>query len=165
MNKEDNVTESRCPGLQQLQHSSCELAAAGRRCIQIYSQRLMPRIYAQDCFINAVRRLLIGYAHARVQIIVCDAEAVAKSLHPLVSLAQQMTSKMEIRQRAEEFSGDQRSFLLVDGRSYLIRELWSDLESGRLSSVGSARSKEIAEDFVKIWENSPLALGLRRLSL
>ncbi len=143
----------------------CCMTAQCRRRIRIYTHRLNPLFYEQGCFVEAVRRLLVDCPYAQVQLLIADVDWLGRSSHRLLDLAQQMTSKIELRQRAEAFSGDQRSFMLIDDRAYILRAFWGDLEDARVSYADGARARELGGDFSKAWEISPPASALRRLHL
>ncbi|BAO43946.1 DUF7931 domain-containing protein [Thiolapillus brandeum] len=152
-------------GLNEMRGHSCAMAAASRRRLLIYSHRLNPEIYGQSCFTEAVRQLVIRHAHTRIRILVADTTNLVRGGHGLVRLAQDMTSSMEIRRIAPEFEGDLRSFMLADEYGYILRNLWHDLNNGRADYYDPPRVRNLAEEFMLIWEQSEADPALRRLSL
>ncbi|WP_456406691.1 DUF7931 domain-containing protein [Thiolapillus sp.] len=144
---------------------TCRMAAACRRQLDISAHRLNPEIYNQACFVEAVRQLIIRHANTRIRILVADTEELARGGSRLVQLAQSMPSSMEMRRRAEEFSGDQRSFMLADDSGFILRNLWNDLNNARLDYNSPYTVRNLAAEFLGMWEQSEPDPALRRLSI
>ncbi|WP_457669275.1 DUF7931 domain-containing protein [Thiolapillus sp.] len=151
--------------LDDLKKHSCDMAGQCRRQLLVYTHRLNPAIYNQVCFVDAVRQLIIRHANTRIRILVTDTEELARGGSRLVQLAQAMPSSMEIRRRAEEFSGDQRSFLLADHSGFILRNLWNELNNARLDYNSPYSVRNLADEFMTAWEQSEPDPALRRLSL
>ena len=152
-------------GLADTRRHSCAMAGACRRRLLIYTHRLNPEVYNQSCYLEAVRQLAIRHAHTRIRILVADTTELARGGHRLVRLAQDMTSRVEIRRRAPEFDGDMRSFMLADENGYIQRNLWYDLNNARADYYDPPRVRSLAEEFMLAWEQSEADPALRRLSL
>ena len=152
-------------GLAVLRKHSCQMATQCRRSLMIYSFRLNPEVYSQPCFIEAVRQLAIRHAKTRIQILIAETSGLGTGRNRLVQLAQDLVSSVEIRQRAEEFRGNQRSFMLADGCGYILRNLWSDLGNARVGYNAPYVVQTLADDFLLEWEQSEADPALRRLSL
>ena len=151
--------------LDDLKKHSCHMAGQCRQQLLVYTHRLNPAIYNQVCFVDAVRQLIIRHANTRIRILVTDTEELARGGSRLVQLAQAMPSSMEIRKRAEEFSGDQRSFLLADHSGFILRNLWNELNNARLDYNSPYSVRNLADEFMTAWEQSEPDPALRRLSL
>ncbi|WP_456379771.1 DUF7931 domain-containing protein [Thiolapillus sp.] len=152
-------------GLGALRKHSCQMAAQCRRRLVIYSFRLNPEIYNQPCFVEAVRQLIIRHARTRIQILVAETDELGRGGSGLVQLAQDLASSVEIRRRAEEFRGSQRSFMLADDCGYILRNLWSDLGNVRLDYNAPYVVRGLMDDFLLEWEQSEADPSLRRLSI
>lgn len=148
-----------------LKAHSCHMAAACRRKLAVCAHRLHPEIYNQSCFVEAVRQLIIRHANTRIRILVADTEELARGGSRLVQLAQSMSSSMEIRRRAEEFGGDQRSFMLADDTGFILRNLWNDLNNVRVDYNNPYAVRSLGDDFLSMWEQSEPDPALRRLSI
>ena len=157
--------ELRIAGLEELRRHSCAMAEGCRRRLLIYSHRLNPEIYNRACFLEAVRQLIIRHASTRIRLLVADTTELARGGYRLVQFAQDMASSVEIRRRAAEFDGDLRSFLLADESGYIQRNLWHDLNNARGSYYDPPRVRNLAEEFMQVWEQSEPDPALRRLSI
>lgn len=152
-------------GLDELRRHSCRMAGSCRRRLRIYSRGLNAEIYNQSCFVEALRQLIIRHANTRIHLLVAETGELARGGSQLVQLAQDMSSSMEIRRRADEFSSDQRSYMLADGSGYILRNLWNDLNNVRLDYNNPQMVRNLGEDFLRVWEQSEPDPALRRLSI
>ena len=152
-------------GLEELRAHGCHLAGQCKRRLLIYSHRLDPNLYDRECFIEAVRQLVIRHPATRIQILVADTTELARGGRRLLGLAQDLPSSIAIRRRNEEYEGDARSFLLADESGYLLRNFWNDLNSARGDYAARPVVRTLAEEFLRIWERSEHDPGLRRLHL
>ncbi len=152
-------------GLGALRKHSCQMAAQCRRRLMIYSFRLNPEVYNRPCFVEATRQLIIRHANTRIQILVAETSELGKEGNRLVQFAQDLASSVEIRRRAEEFRGNQRSFMLADSCGYILRNMWSDLGNIRLDYNAPPVVRGLVNDFLLEWEKSEVDPSLRRLSI
>lgn len=155
----------RLQGLGELGAHSCHMAGQCRKRLLIYSHRLNPGIYNRNCFVEAVRQLVIRHPSTRVHIMVADTAEMVGGGHRLLGLAQDLTSSIAIRRRNEEYESDLRSFMLADEEGYLMRPLWHDLNNARADYSARPVVRNLADEFQRIWERSDLDPALRRLHL
>jgi len=152
-------------GLEAVKEHSCRMAGQSRRRLLVYSHGLDARIYGQPCFIEAARQLVIRHPTTRLEILVADTSELVQGGHRLLLLAQDLTSSIAIRRRNEEYEGDTRSFLLVDDRGYLLRNLWYDFDNVRADYSSRPVVQRLADEFRRIWDRSSVDPALRRLHL
>lgn len=152
-------------GLFDLQSEICRMAGGARQRILIYDGQLNPAVYEQPCMVEAMKQLAIRHAGTHVQILLADTERLRKGGHRLLTLVRRLPSAIEIRLRAEQFSGDLRSFMLVDDADSIYYPVWHDLRDGVAESGNRFRVRELAQDFTRIWEQSAVDPGLRQLSV
>ncbi len=150
-------------GLSDLQAEICRMAGGARRRILIYDGQLNPAVYEQPCMVEALKQLAIRHAGTHVQILLADTERLRKGGHRLLTLARRLPSTIEIRLRAEQFSGDLRSFMLVDDADSIYYSVWHELRDGVAESGNRFRVRELAQDFMQAWEQSAADPGLRQL--
>ena len=142
-----------------------ELMTAGLRKVDILSPELDPALYDRLEVVDAVRQLAVtGGRRAEVRILVRDGGEISRRGHRLATLAQQLTSAMEIRRLADEHADDDTAFLIVDGRA-VIR--W-DAGSGYAALVepeGRATARRLQRSFTERWDRGEPDIELRRLNL
>lgn len=143
---------------------SQRLAEQARRELLIFSDDLDPDYYDQAPFIEAVRRLCLGSPGLAVRILLADPRAVALNGHRLVTLARQLTSRIAIRRRSEDFKDRLDAFLIADGRGFCLRR-----QAGTPQAVadldGPRNAQLLRAEFEQMWEHGDVDTELRRLVL
>ncbi len=161
--------ESRQPlsfsGLEALQDHFCRMAGQARRRLLLCSHHLDDRIHGQPCFVEAVRRLAIRHPATRIEILVEDAQRLARQGSRLLPLVQDLPSSIVILRRDPEDREDERSFLLVDDCGYLLRNRWHDLHDIRGDYADRGRVRRLEREFRRMWERGHADPALRRLHL
>lgn len=152
-------------GLGEIQTASCNMAEQCHRRLIVYAHRLNRDIYEQPCFLEAVKLLAIRHPNTRIQILIADIEQMRVSGHRLLDLGRKLSSSIEMRVRTEQFAHDLRSFMLADDCGFLLRPIWYDLNNASLSFRDRYRVKNLAEEFLTIWEQSELDPALRQLNI
>ena len=151
--------------LSELQAGSCRIAAGARKRILIYDWQLNRLIYDQECMLEAAKQLAIRHANTYVRIMLADTEPIRQGGCRMLDIVRRLPSSMEIRLRAEPFSGDLRSFMLVDDTSYVYCQVWHDLNASVVEEGNRYRVQELAAEFTRIWEQSTTDPRLRQLSI
>ena len=131
----------------------------------IYDWQLNPSVYDQECMLEAARQLAIRHANTYIRILLGDTEPIRAGGSRMLDLVRRLPSSMEIRLRAGQFLGDQRSFMLVDDTSCVYSPVWHDLTASVVEEGNRYRVQELAAEFTRIWEQSAADPGLRQLSI
>ncbi|MCC5857436.1 MAG: hypothetical protein JJT90_04715 [Ectothiorhodospiraceae bacterium] len=141
------------------------LLQAARHQVDLLSPLLDPALYDRPPCLEALRRMVVNAGrHARVRVLVADADAVVSRGHRLIELSRQLSSFIEIRRLAEEDRNEEIAMLLVDGESYLYWGPGTGYQgSGRRHHRGSCR--RLRQLFQDCWDRSEPAPSLRRLHL
>jgi hypothetical protein len=141
-----------------------DLFGKATREIVIMSRDLDPRVFDSLKTSDALRRFLLNSSRARLRILVKEPESVARRGHRVVDLARRLTSLVQIRVPAPEFSRQNTAFVIVDGTGVVFRDLASRFE-GTVSFNDRHLARELLRQFDEMWESSVSAPGLRRMSL
>jgi hypothetical protein len=152
-------------GVSELQAGSCRIAAGARKRMLIYDWQLNRSVYEQECLVEAVKQLAIRHANTYVRILLADTENIRLGGYRMLDLSRRLPSAIEIRLRAEQFSGDLRSFMLVDDASYVYCPVWHDLNASIAEQGNRYRVQELAAEFTRAWEQSATDPRLRQLSI
>lgn len=174
MSSEGRVTaRSRGPSQPLQDFSSLHDAAAAtlalvqgaRREIRLYSRDLEPVLYAQPEVLDALRQFAIAGRGGIVQVIVQEPAAAQGAIHPLLTLAQRMTTVFQFRTPVDHVDLQYPSAFLVNDRDgYLFRGLGTRFE-GEWSLALPARSRQLSEHFGRVWERSRPCTELRVLGI
>lgn len=141
------------------------LVQAARRELWIYTRDLEPALYAQPAVVEALKQYAIAGRGGTVHVLLQEPATVQGGGHPLLALAQRMSSVFQFRTPADPVDQQYPSaFLANDRDGYLFRLLGSRFE-GDWSPAQPARARQLAEQFGRVWERSRPCTELRVLGL
>lgn len=132
--------------------------------IHILSRNLDTMVFNHDPIVETLSQFVIGNSKARLKILIFDSDAVVKYGHRLLSLAQKVPSKVEIRVLSNETTWKNESMILADRTGYLFNPK-SDRYEGEVDFCDANRNTELNRVFTEYWDRSELDNNLRRLSL
>ena len=142
-----------------------QLIAKARRQLWIYSRDLEHGLYAQAPIVEALKQFAISGRGGIVQILVQDPIAVQSQPHPLLELAQRLSSAFEFRTPVDPLDMQYPSaFLANDCDGYLFRVLGSRFE-GDWSPALPARNRQLVEGFDRVWQRCRPCTEFRALGI
>lgn len=136
--------------------------ALRRACI--LSTRLDPEIYDSDPVRDAVLEFATSHPQAEVWVLVREPQALARSGHRLVRLAQRLSSHIQLRALPPACATPEDEFLVTDTGAVLC---WQHARPLRGYGVrhAPADARRLMEAFQELWSLSEEAPELRRLAL
>jgi predicted GNAT family N-acyltransferase len=141
------------------------LVQAARRELWIYSRDLEPALYATPEVLEALRAYAVAGRGASVQILLQEPATVLGNGHPLLALAQRLSTVFQFRAPVDPVDQQYPSaFVANDRDGYLFRLLGSRFE-GDWSPAQPARARQLAEHFGRVWERSRPCSELRVLGI
>ncbi|MBW8367474.1 MAG: GNAT family N-acetyltransferase [Arenimonas sp.] len=141
------------------------LVQGARREIRLYSRDLEPVLYAQPEVLDAFRQFAIAGRGGIVQLILQDPAAAQGAIHPLLTLAQRMTSVFQFRTPVDAVDlQDPSAFLVNDRDGYLFRGIGTRFE-GDWSPALPSRNRQLSDHFGRVWERSRACTELRALGI
>ncbi|MBN1379292.1 MAG: hypothetical protein JXA04_08645 [Gammaproteobacteria bacterium] len=143
---------------------SLDLVLQSSRSIQIISRHLDQQLYDNDAFIDALKRLIRRSRYTSIQILVHDSTQAVQANHRLISLHQQLSSYVQIRQISKDYKDYNHAFLLADQTGYAFRQ-FADRFDTDVCYHNPLQGKKLSEKFMEIWEVSEPDPQLRRLHL
>jgi predicted GNAT family N-acyltransferase len=135
------------------------------RQLYIYSQDLEYALYGQNEIIEALKQLVLNNRKAEVQIIIQEPNKLRSQTHPLIGLAQRVSSHFQLRTpiETEDLQTDS-AFTVNDDDSYLFR-LQGNRFHGHWSPNQPALNCQLQEEFQRIWQRSRPCTEFRALNL
>ena len=148
---------------------ACQLAALSMarqaaRSIDILSRQLDPQMYDNSDFCDAVSQLVVGSRRARVRVLLQHIDPVVRHGHRLVTLAQRLSSYIEVRMPAPQFHEHNSAFLIADEAGIIHRRL-SDRFEARVSFNDPQLARELGRQFEEMWQTAVSDINLRRSHL
>ncbi len=145
--------------------ASLKLIDNARRQICIYSRDLEYGLYGQNQIVEALKRFALDHKNSTVQIIIQEPENLRGQTHPVLELAQRLTSHFSLRTSVEaEDINNLSAFLLNDSDGYLFRLLGNRYE-GHWSPNLPAQNRQLREEFERIWQRSLPCAEFRALGI
>jgi hypothetical protein len=134
------------------------------RRVCILSTRLDPDIYDSDPVRDAVLEFAISHPQAEVLMLVREPQALARSGHRLLRLAQRLSSHVQLRALPPACATPEDEFLVTDTSALLC---WQHARPLRGYGVrhAPADARRLIDAFQELWNLSEEAPELRRLAL
>ena len=134
------------------------------RRVCILSTRLDPDIYDRDPVRDALLEFATSHPQAEVQMLVREPQALARSGHRLLRLAQRLSSHVRLRALPPACPTPEDEFLVADTGAVLC---WQHARPLRGYGVlhAPAEARRLGEAFEELWSTSEEAPELRRLAL
>lgn len=147
-----------------VQAAVVEVAERAERALALYSHGLEPGIYDQLAFIDAVTRLVLAHAHARVRILVVDPASLVQDNHRLVELGRRLVSFIEFRRVHRDYRSREDGFLIADDHA-LVHLAQATHPYGAASFNDRHTATKFLRQFDEIWQRSGPEREARRLSI
>lgn len=106
--------------LPELRNQLLDVTRAAEHNLVIYAAELSAELYAQPAFLDALKHLVLARRYARVRILTSALPHQLSPRHPLLSMAERLTSLMEIRTVPTDILGA-TEFVIADHRAIVYR--------------------------------------------
>lgn len=141
------------------------IITGARTLLCIYSRDLDPDLLGRSEVLDALRQFATAHPNAEVRLLVHEPERVVQLGHPLLTLAQRLSSHFALRTPIEEvdrqFAG---AYLCSDQGGFYYRTLGSRYE-GETSRCRPARARQLRAAFDPVWERSRECVEFRTLAI
>lgn len=147
-------------------HRAVALAMAQQatRTLHIFSRDLDHALFDNPEFEEAASQLARRSQYARIHILVQDSSAAMRSGHRLITLAQRLSSRIEIRKPVDEYAVINHAFFVADETGYISRQQ-ADRYAGVANFYDRLTARDLVGFFNEVWERSQQDSQLRRLYL
>jgi predicted GNAT family N-acyltransferase len=152
-------------GLEATRELLLELVRGARRDIVVYTRDLEPALYAHPAIVQAFKEFAISGRGGVARFVVQDPALARRSPHPLLALAQRLSTAFEIRTPTDPEELQYPSvYVATDADGYLFRLLGVRFE-GDWSPALPGRSRQLMEQFQRTWERARPCTELRSLQI
>lgn len=163
--REQSVPATDFDSLSAATEATLAVVRAARRELVLFSRDLDPVLYSQPAVLEAFKEFAIAGRGGVVRILLLDPAGVQGQGHPLLTLAQRMTSVFQFRTPTDDVDLQYPSaFLANDRDGYLFRQLGSRWE-GDWSPAHPARTRQLVDHFGRVWERSRGVTEFRALGI
>ena len=151
-------------GLEDNKQAAIHMVAQGQRSLNLFTPNLDPRVFDNEDFIDAVKKLAISSPRSRINILILDPSDVVSHGHRIVELARRVSSRILIHRADEEDRNHVNTFMIVDDVG-IIRRAHNDRFEGLAEFNNPAEARILLKTFNEAWEHSQPEPELRRLHL
>lgn len=163
--RDESVQAERLDSLESAVAASLQLIGQSRRQICIYSRDLEYAVYGHKDIVQALKQFALQNRNAMVQIIIQEPASLHSSGHPVLDLAQKLTSYFLLRTPVEcEDLQYSSAFMVSDLGGYLFR-LQGNRYEGHWSPNLPAQNRQLREEFERVWQRSRPCTEFRALGL
>ncbi|SDX57564.1 hypothetical protein SAMN05421644_1079 [Allochromatium warmingii] len=148
-------------GRQAIAAVSTHLVAQARREVLIQDPVLDATIYAQEPFVQAIKRLALERPSYCVRVLISDPRTALQRGHRLIELARRLTSRIAIQRVADDEPDQLEAMLIVDATGYMRRRLVERLEAVA-DYDDSVLARRWRLEFEQRWERSVADVELRQ---
>ncbi|MEJ2061081.1 MAG: hypothetical protein P8Y64_11460 [Gammaproteobacteria bacterium] len=145
-------------------YASQQIMTQARRSMLIVSRQLDPLLYDTEEFVQAASDFARRNRYTRIYILIRDNSAILRDGHRLITLAQRISSHIQVRLMHENYGQYNQAFMVADKRGILIRPK-ADQMTGRVIFNDPRLGSSLEEVFMEMWESSLPDPNLRRLMI
>lgn len=138
-------------GLEDFREHSLRVLQQARRRVNLLSQDLDPQVLAESRFIDGLSALARSSRYVQIQVLLRDTRLAKEISHPLVKLAQRLSTKIEIRKVTQEPENNAREFLCCDDQ-WLVYKNDFQAYRGFANYAAWQEVKRLRDDFTYLWE-------------
>jgi hypothetical protein len=142
-------------GVADFRAHSEQLVAQSRRSIAILTRDLDELVYATPEFIQQLIDFVRGSRNAQVQILIKNTKHAIATGHPLVRLAQRLSSKIVVRKMTVEPNNKDMSYMLGDTDKLLFKND-DAVHHGFFNFAAASEIKSLREEFNYLWQYGEL---------
>ena len=151
--------------IQSIVAATVQLIAKAKRYVCIYSQDLEYEVYAHKDVVEALKQFALRQRDGSIQIIIQEPQNLRNQVHPVIELAQRLSSHVLLRAPLElEDRKNMSAFVVNDDDGYLFR-LQGARYVGHWSPNLPSKNRQLRELFEQVWQRSRPCSEFRALSL
>ena len=138
-------------GIEDFRHYTLSFSQKSRRNIAILTRSLDADIFAKDDFIQSLSTMARANRHAQIQILIKDTKPALAIGHPLIHLAQRLSSKIILRKLTQEPDDQHMGFMLCDTWG-LVYKNDDNVYRGFANCAAQREVKQLREQFNYCWQ-------------
>jgi predicted GNAT family N-acyltransferase len=151
-------------GLEDNKMAAIHMARQGQRSLNLFTPNLDPRVFDNEEFIEAVKKIALHNPRSRVNILILNPAEVVSRGHRIVELARKISSHIYIHRADSEDQHHVDTFMVVDNVG-IIRRAHNDRFEGLAEFNNPGEARLLLKTFNEAWERSQPEPELRRLHL
>jgi hypothetical protein len=151
-------------GVEDFQTHALRLVANARRRIEILCQDMDAPVYGQPEFIETLSNFARASRNAQIQVLIRDTRLAKEQGHPLIRLAQRLSTKIQLRKLIIEPENNEREFMCCDTDGLLYKNDFR-VYRGFANYAALREAKQMREQFNYLWEYGEIEPDFQLLQL
>ncbi len=143
---------------------SLKLLYSCSRQIYVLSKNLDSNIYGQSQFLDLLSRLARSGSQVEIKFLVKDFKPAIQSGHPLIKLAQRLSSKIQLKKLTHTPENNDMGFMVSDLRSLLYQND-ERVYQGFANYNAAAEIKKLRDEFQYLWAHAEVEKELQLLHI
>jgi hypothetical protein len=145
-----------------VREASLKVAKSAQRLLSIFTPDLDPLIYGDELFLEAVKRLVLARAYAKVRVLLAYPGRAMVDNNRFLALARRLTSCIDIRAMSAEYPSSAGAFIIADDKALVYRpqaERYDGISD--MNDPGNAR--RYLNFFDEVWQMSMQESQMRQM--
>jgi hypothetical protein len=138
-------------GVTDFRNYSEQLIIQSRRSIAILTRDLDASVYATSEYVQNLSNFVRSSRHAQIQLLIKDTKPAIESSHPLIRLAQRLSTKILVRKITIEPNNKGMAFMLGDTDKLLYKND-DGVYRGFFNCNAARELKPLREEFNYLWQ-------------
>jgi hypothetical protein len=146
----------------EVREASLKVAKSAQRLLSIFSPDLEPQIYGDEPFLEAIKRLVLARAYAKVRVLLADPARAMVDNNRFLALARRLTSCIDVRSMRAEYPAGAGAFIIADDNA-LVYRLRADRYDGVADLNDPANARRYLNVFDELWQTSMQDSEMRQM--
>jgi hypothetical protein len=142
--------------------ASLKVAKSTQRLLSIFTPDLEPLIYADEAFLEAIKRLVLARSYAKVRVLLADPSRAMLDDNRFLALTRRLTSCIELRAMSPEYPASAGAFIIADDKA-LVYRLQIDRWDGIADMNDPAVVRRYLNFFDELWNTSMQESQMRQM--
>ena len=138
-------------GVEDFRHYALLLSQKSRRNIAVLTQNLDAAVFAEPALLQSLSTMVRSNRLAQMQILIKDTKPAIATGHPLIRLAQRLSSKIMLRKLVVEPDDQDMGFMLCDTWGLLYKND-DAVYQGFANFAALREAKQLREQFNYCWQ-------------
>jgi hypothetical protein len=146
----------------EVREASLKVAKSAQRLLSIFTPDLEPLIYGEEPFLEAVKRLVLARAYAKVRVLLAEPSRAMVDNNRFLALARRLTSCIDVRSMSADYPASAGAFIIADDKA-LVYRLQADRYDGIADLNDPANARRYLNFFDEVWQTSMQESQMRQM--
>jgi len=137
--------------LPEVREASLKVAKSAQRLLSIFTYDLEALVYAEEPFLDAIKRLVLARSYAKVRVLIADPSRALVDNNRFLALARRLTSCIDLRTMSPDYSATAGAFMVADDKALVYRQRINSW-NGIADMNDPNRARHYLNFFDEVWQ-------------